>query len=338
MSLLVLDPADCAALTLNGGLTLTVHGGNVQVDSNASKSAGPLCATKDAAIKSGAGAGGLINVDGTNNVVGSGDSVGITPAWTENATYQPDPLTRVQVPPFDNSMLSPAGPGKWDVPKVWDKMGTATAGPGVYWGGINVGTGDTLTLTAGTYIIAGGGFNMTGNGTVTATGGVTFIYTKGSVLQFVRHGPARRMYEPRRKERQPRRLASRWKSRRAPGSLGGGFWGTTTSAIQPQVLSPDPYSLTNILIYVDRNALAQDGPPSCPNTTLNVGGGGYFNFATGSIIYTPCSVVDLHGNSDPPSHGGAVVSWQAIIAGTKDFTLGGPDIGGQPMSQSNLVQ
>src|SRR5262249_22721254 len=112
------------------------------------------------------------------------------------------------------------------------------------------------------------------------------------------------------------------------GQSGGGFWGTVASALQPQVLDPDPYSLSNILIYVDRNVRAATDPP-CPAVGLDVGGSGYFNFATGSIIYGPCATIKLHGTSTPFSHAGAVVAWQVRIDGTKDLDLGGPAVGGQ---------
>jgi hypothetical protein len=48
--------------------------------------------------------------------------------------------------------------------------------------------------------------------------------------------------------------------------------------------------------------------------------------------------VDLHGDSDPASHAGAVVSWNVTINGNKNLDLGGPNVGGQPVAQSNLVQ
>ncbi len=76
---------------------------------------------------------------------------------------------------------------------------TATMGPGVYCGGITVGGAATLTLNPGTYIMNGGGFNVSNSGKVNATGGV-FIYntatggqTAGSRFHTgIRHGESYR--------------------------------------------------------------------------------------------------------------------------------------------------
>jgi hypothetical protein len=120
-----------------------------------------------------------------------------------------------------------------------------------------------------------------------------------------------------------------------PTGAAAGSWGLVGSPLTAQTLDPDPNSLTSILIYVDRDVI-----PCYPdgNTTLDIGGNGGFYFATGTIIYAPCSHVRLHGNSDPPSHGGAVVAWQMTVSGTKSIDLGGPSIGVDPEPQSNLVQ
>lgn len=334
--ILVLDPSSCGVLQLNGSNVVNVTGGDVQVDSSAAKSSDAACTNKNAATTSGGAT--LNNAGGLNYIVGSGDTTGVTPAWAP-AAYKADPLTRVTVPPFDNTALSPAdlAGGTWNAPSPWTAMGTATARPGVYWGGITVTNGDTLTLSGGTYIMAGGGFNIQG-GTVTGTDGVTLIYTMDPYC----NSSAPSGCSPSAQKSgdlDGSHLNGNNSSVGQGTSATAGSWGTPLSALRPQVLNPDPYSLTNILIYVDRKALVQDSSPGpCPNTTLNIGGNGYFNFATGSIIYAPCSVVNLHGTSVPPSQGGAVVSWQVVISGTKDLNLGGPAAGSYPTAQSNLVQ
>jgi Flp pilus assembly protein TadG len=330
-ALLVLDPISCGALTLNGTNLLTVTGGNVQVDSSASRSADAACTNKNAMVKSGAGTGGMTNTNGTNNVVGNGDPDNITPPWTQSA-YEPDPLTRVTVPPFDSSFANPAGAsgGTANVPSPWSISGAAAGSPGVYWGGITVKNGGTLTLASGTYIMAGGGFNIQG-GTVTASGGVTFIYTRDPYCNSTITSGA-----PAGCNNTAKRNGDIDGGSSSVGQSGGS-WGTVASQLQPQVLSPDPYNLSNILIYLDRNVRSATGDP-CPSVSLDVGGNGYFNFATGSILYGPCASIKLHGTSDPASHGGAVVSWQVWIDGNKNLDLGGPSVGGQPLAQSNLVQ
>lgn len=344
-TLLVLDPIDCGALTFNGTNVLNVTGGDIVVDSNAAWTSGPYCSNKNAAIKSGVGTGSINNPSGANRIVGTGDAVGYTPAWTPTV-YQPDPLTRVSVPYFDNTTLtnnqnallpglSPAGPGIWNIPQPWTGMGTATAKPGVYWGGITVKSSDTLHLMGGTYIMAGGGFNVAG--TVDATGGVTIIMTDDPYCNSKVSSPPLGCNSP-------AKTAGNLDGKHADGSssslgqTGNSSWGTQSSQLQAQTLSPDPYNLTNILIYVDRNAVSASSPPNCTNTTLNVGGSGYFNFATGSVIYAPCSAIVLSGTSVPPSHAGAVVGYTVTVNGTKDFNLGGPGQGLVPVGQSSLVQ
>ncbi len=334
--LLVLNPTDCASLVFNGSNTLNVSGGDVMVDSNAAKTSGPVCVNKNAVTQSGGGS--INNTTGQNNVVGLADANShLSPAFTTGVPYKPDPLTRVRVPPFDSTYASPAGTGTPNVPKPWTAMGTAGASAGVYWGGITVTNGDKLTLSGGTYIMAGGGFNVQGGEVSAGTSGVTLIYTMDPYCNSAVASPPPGCNAPAQK-------AGNLDGSHLNGSSSAvgqqtGSWGTSTSALRPQTLNPDPNSLSSILIYVDRNALAQDSSTvPCPATTITVGGNGYFNFATGSIIYAPCGNVNLHGTSDPPSHGGALVAWQVVINGTKDMDLGGPPVGGGPTAQSNLVQ
>jgi hypothetical protein len=327
--LLVLDPKDCASFQLNGSNPLNVSGGDVMVDSSAAKSADTFCTNKNAMTQSGGAA--LNNASGANNIVGSGDATNVSPPWTD-ADYKPDPLTRVTVPPFDSSFVSPMGTGTANVPVPWTSFGTAIAPAGVYWGGINVGNGDDLVLTGGTYIMAGGGFNVQG-GKVSATAGVTLIYTVdkycNSLVSSAPSGCTNAM-------KRNGDLDGGQPSVGQPTGAHAGSWGlpagTGTGPLRAQTLSPDPYSLSDILIYVDRNVIP------CPNTILDVGGNGGFYFATGTIVYAPCSTTKLHGNADPPSTGGAVVTWRLEILGNKELNLGGPAVGGQPQSQSNLVQ
>jgi hypothetical protein len=337
-TLLVLDPVNCAALTFNGTTDLTVSGGDVTVDSNAAKTSGPFCSNKNAAIKSGTGTGSITNIGGQNNIVGTGDTAGYSPSWTQSV-YHPDPLTRVKVPPFDSTAPRPTGSsgGTWNAPAPWKVSGTVTAQAGVYWGGISVPTsGDTLHLASGTYIMAGGGFNV-GSGTVDETGPVTIIMTDDPYCNTKLSAFPSGCGSPQQKNGNLDGSHDDGTSSTF-GQTGGGNWGTSTTPLTAQTFSPDPYSLSGILIYVDRNAIANGAPPKCINTTLNIGGSGYFNFATGTIVYAPCSAVILSGTSDPPSQGGAVIAYDLTVNGTKNFNLGGPGQGLQPLAQSNLVQ
>jgi hypothetical protein len=55
--------------------------------------------------------------------------------------------------------------------------GNKTICPGTYWGGLKA-TGGTITMIAGTYIMVGGGFQITGNAAIDGRDGV-FIYSEG---------------------------------------------------------------------------------------------------------------------------------------------------------------
>lgn len=327
-TLLVLDPIDCGSFSINGGTQLLVHDGGVQVDSSASRTASSTCTSQNAAT--------LVNNSTLitdppypNNVVGTGD-VGASPPWTNGADFVVDPLTGVHVPNFPdgNHPSVPGQPGSENAPKLW----TSNVAPfpavlpaGVIWGGLTVMNNDDLVLGGGTYILAGGGFNVQG-GKVTANGPVTFIYTNDP---FCNSGNKSGCTKP--------NLAGNGDLPSGASGVGqaSGSWGVpnVNTLTAPQVNSVDPY-LSGILIYIDRDILPCTGTPG--NTTLNVGGNGSFAFGKGSIIYAPCSTVKLYGNGS--NYGGAVVSYQISINGGKQLELGGPRIPFQGPSKSNLVQ
>lgn len=327
-TLLVLDPIDCGAFSINGGTQLSVKGGGVQVDSSASRTASSTCTSQNAAT--------LVNNSTLttespypNNVVGTGD-VGASPPWTDGADFVVDPLTGVHVPNFpDSNHPEVTGqPGSQYAPQLWKSSVApfpAVLPPGVIWGGLTVMNNDDLVLQGGTYILAGGGFNVQG-GKVTADGPVTFIYTNDPYCNSDNKSACDKP-----------NLAGNGD---LPGGTSGvgqasGSWGVpnVNTLTAPTANSVDPY-LDGILIYVDRNILPCTGTPG--NTTLNVGGNGSFAFGKGSIIYAPCSTVKLYGNGS--NYGGAVVSYQISINGGKRLDLGGPSIPLQGPSKSNLVQ
>lgn len=354
-TLLVLDPVDCGAFQINGTTTALAVNGGVQVNSDAfhTKGSTTLCSSQNAATV--AGGASLTTTNGPNNVVGNGDPT-VNPAWTAGADYVPDPLGNVHVPdPLTEPARwtwIPGQPGSQYGPQTWtnskkNPFPDATTGkslpPGVIYGGITVGTGDDLILQGGTYIMAGGGFNVSG-GTVSAKGPVTIIYTTDPWCNSSNSGSC---------TTSGLKLNGDLPSGTGQSTGGsGGTWGlapgTGTGPLQAPgegctSYSPptgcttapntdDPY-LNGILMYVDRNV------PQCigsGNTILDVGGNGSFYFDTGSIIYAPCSTVKLYGNG--PNQGGAVVSYQVRVSGTKTLNLGGPGLSGAPKAKSGLVQ
>lgn len=345
-TLLVLDPSNCGALTLNDSQTF-VHGGGVLVNSNAARTGDVSCTSKNAAVMNGNGS--LLHTDvttGSNNVVGLGDnyagsSQAAVPLWTTQVGYQIDPLAGVHVPTDAAawSLISGQTATAPNDPQLWTNSGThlfpATGvDPGVVYGGISVGNGDHLILNGGTYIMAGGGFNISNGGDVSAKKPLTIIIT----------------YDPSCNSNNSSPCLSTGSGAAAKGDMpsgttgtgqSGGTWGDATTdasaglygPLKAQTTAAQSY-LNGILIYVDR-----DVPPcsGSGNTNLNVGGGGSFYFDTGSIIYAPCSTVKFYGNNE--SYGGAAVAWQLSLNGSgKTLNLGGPGVPIGSPSKSNLVQ
>ncbi len=340
-ALLGLDPTDCASFSINGGTILNVTGG-VMVDSAAAKTSSPTCTSKNAATTTGGSSGNnqLNTFDGSNNVVGSGDTQGVTPAWNTGANFVVDPLS-AHVPPFDGTATFsdgtysyttiPGQPGTPAAPALWSDNGgnsfTNPLAPGVVWGGMNV-TGN-LVLKGGVYIMAGGGFNVSG-GTVSALNPVTFIYTDDPVCE-----PGCKAGDL------PGSVSGTGSTTGQTTGGNGGSWGLPPGTGTGPLVAPTsgvPDYLDHILIYVDKTLGTCTGTG---NTTLVVGGSGTFDFAggtpaTSSIIYAPCSTVKLYGNSG--SQGGAVVAYQVTVNGGKSLTLLGPGRNGPGPSKSNLVQ
>ncbi len=371
-SLLILNPADCASFSINGTNTaLTVHNGGVLVNSSAAKSASPTCTVKNAATVSG---GASLTTDSPfmNNVVGTGDPppANVSPPFANGADFAVDPLAHVHVPDFgqtgglyvpnaahptiagqpalSNSPANPSlGPQPWTSSAAPYPDPLVGLPPGVVWGGIEVHNGDILVLQGGTYIMAGGGFNIQG-GSVLALNPVTIIMTNDKYCNTSNSGGCS-----------------------SPGLKGNGdidanvgqntgsaldSWGspplfacaavTNPAACKPiDAKSDHPGTedyLNHILIYIDRDVgpcTSGTGNPSVGNTTFIVGGGGSYYFETGTIIYAPCSTVDLHGSDSPfPSHAGSVVSFNISVSGNKTLELGGEGPVPPAPAKTNLVQ
>jgi hypothetical protein len=154
-SIIVLDPSLSGALTVKGTVSIII-GGDVVVDSNSSSA---LSGSGNATIT----AGGI-------QVVG-GLSV------SNNVTLSPKPATGVAAvaDPFA-SLAAPSGGtsyGSYSLSK-----GSATINPGIYTSITVSGTGTSLTMNPGIYVIAGGGFSVSNSANVTGSG--VMIYNAGS--------------------------------------------------------------------------------------------------------------------------------------------------------------
>jgi Flp pilus assembly protein TadG len=371
-SLLVLNAADCASFSINGTNTaLTVHNGGVHVNSAAAKSASPTCAVKNAATVAG-GASLTTDAGFTNTVVGTGDPppANVTPAFSNDADFVVDPLAFVHVPDYGqlgvtyapngahptipgqpaltNSPANPSlGPAPWKSSAAPYPSPLVGLSPGVVWGGIEVHNGDILVLQGGTYIMAGGGFNIQG-GSVYAMAPVTIIMTNDKYCNSVSSGGCSSSGLKGNGD-----LATNvgQNTGAASDSWGSPAGFTCAATTNPAVCNPivaksdhpgtEAY-LNNILVYVDRDVAPCNsgaGNPSTGNTTFIVGGGGSYYFANGSILYAPCSTIDLHGSDSPfPSHAGSVVAFNIGVSGNKTLDLGGPGPVSPAPAKTNLVQ
>ena len=153
----VLSPSAAGALTVSGNATLAIAGA-VVVDSG---SASALSAGGNATISAAA-------IDVHGGVTRSGNA-SLSPAPAAGAAAVPDPLAALPAP-------SAAGLTHFGA-EVLGGNASATIGPGLYTQ-IQVAGNARLTMMPGLYVIAGGGFVVSGNGGVTGAG-VT-IYNAGS--------------------------------------------------------------------------------------------------------------------------------------------------------------
>jgi Bacterial Ig domain len=154
-SIVVLDPTACGALTISGNGSIDVPGA-VVVDS---KSPSALRATGNASVTAS-------SIDVVGGVQTRGNAT-LNPAPTTHAPPVTDPLAGLPVPVVT---------GKASSVNLSDHS-TLTIGPGIYSQIIVSGHAD-LTLKPGIYEIAGGGLDISGDGTVNGNGVV--IYNAGS--------------------------------------------------------------------------------------------------------------------------------------------------------------
>jgi hypothetical protein len=199
-SLVALNPELCSAARLHGGgggggvsiFPATGvppdSGGFVQVNSDcgAGNGANDLCTNSpNGALDV---AGGTSITSNTIYIVGGCDRDGssgtINATVDELAPYVGDPLSLVRPPsPADlPTRTCPSGPsGTPTVPRRCGLSGSQTLLPGTYYGGWRVtGSGTTITLNPGIYILAGGGLTQTGGVTVAAASGRVLIYSTDS--------------------------------------------------------------------------------------------------------------------------------------------------------------
>jgi len=145
----VLDPAAAGAFTLSGSAILRAACG-IEV---ASSSSTAFMATGNGTVSAPS-----IDVHGGASV----GSATVSPTPVTGAPVVPDPLDGIPAPPV----------GACDYTNVSvSRAASVTLPPGVYCNGITVSSTAQVTFSpAGTYILKGGGLNISGNSTVTGSG------------------------------------------------------------------------------------------------------------------------------------------------------------------------
>ncbi|MBI5395826.1 MAG: hypothetical protein HZA91_11055 [Verrucomicrobia bacterium] len=172
ITILALDPSASAALKVSGGGTLRIVGGSVYVDSNSDVAASidgacTVVATEFDTV------GGVDHPDQIEGTVATGVGVEPDPFASKVAPVIVNSST-VSYPDGTTGSTSPSSGGTATKPASKMVSGDTTLYPGIYWGGIKI-TGGNVTLMPGRYIMAGGGFSVSGSGTG-ITGTDVFFY------------------------------------------------------------------------------------------------------------------------------------------------------------------
>lgn len=167
-----LSPTATNGLSVTGSSSVTTSGCGVNI---ASSSATALNVTGSSHVTVNNGGQIVLHCAACYNITGS--STATPTPYTVGAVT--DPLASLQPPAYSGCLHNTASGTSSSTNYSLGNGNTATMGPGVYCGGISVGGSATLTLNPGTYIMNGGGFNVSNSGTVNATGGV-FVYNTAS--------------------------------------------------------------------------------------------------------------------------------------------------------------
>jgi len=148
-ALLVLDPSGNGALNDTGNGSLTVNGGgDIVVDSN----------NAAAAIITGNGRVSAAQIDVTGGTQTTGKGGFSSPVVHQSPT--PDPLGLPLPPPPSTTFAAVNYSGSAPL----------NLSPGTYVGGIKISGKGSVTLTPGVYFMEGGGFSVTGQGSVSGNG------------------------------------------------------------------------------------------------------------------------------------------------------------------------
>jgi len=164
-AILTLNETACKSFDASGTASLTINNNGGIV---ANSSCDPSVYRNGSGIISAEGGIYFYEDGGGYKETGSGSFVP-TPEALPNRIE--DPLAGLVPPDFTTLGKSPDSGGPAANPRLQKiSSGTTTLRPGVYYGGLEIGSSANVTLQAGTYVMAGGGFKIGGSAIVNGNG------------------------------------------------------------------------------------------------------------------------------------------------------------------------
>lgn len=184
-TVMALDPATSPGLKVSGNGTLRIFGGSVYVDSAAG-------------VATSIDGGSYIQAPEVNVVGGVDNPQGVIGTLNTGMPVEPDPFATVDWPEIISSSqveladgrrinTSPNTGGTSTKPANKLVNSDMTLSPGIYWGGLKI-TGGTVTMLPGIYYIAGGGFEVSGQASLTSNGEEVMIYNASNPYKLTGHG------------------------------------------------------------------------------------------------------------------------------------------------------
>ncbi len=160
---IALDPTAASALSITGTSSLDAPDCAVQVNSRASNAL--------SIVGKGSLTASSICVAGDDSITGAAH---VSPEPTTYCPQQLDPLAALAPPEFDAC----------DHTNKSFKKVTTTLSPGVYCGGLDVGTKSDITLQPGVYVIKDGAFSIKSDGAVSGQEVMIYLTGPGAILDF----------------------------------------------------------------------------------------------------------------------------------------------------------
>ena len=212
---------------------------------------------------------GAVKIVGNYQITGGAATFDYTSIRTAGSTTA-DPYASLGLPSFTGCSKSAQKAG----PTKITGGSAVTLSPGVYCGGITASGNQDITLSAGTYIMDGGDFNITGGGSITGNG-VTIILTNSGGTSYGNYGAL---------------SVSGGKSILLSASTSGAYKGIV--AYQDRNA---PSGTTNTL--TGTAGLTLNGSLYTPSNAMNFGGnGGVSNFSGAPCTEIIADTISFQGN------------------------------------------